>query len=218
MSLPRPSFLLFDWDNTLIDSWDCLREALNATFRQFGLPEWSKDETKARVALSLRDSFPKLFGDRWEEARGVYHANFEAVHLKRLAPLPGTAEMLEQLFQLGLPMAVVSNKTGRYLRQEAQHLGWEPYFRQLVGANDAPRDKPASEPVLMALDGSGVGLGAHVWLAGDSPIDMECARNAGATPILLRAEEPGRGEFDHAPFARHVPSGEDYIALVRSLI
>jgi phosphoglycolate phosphatase len=218
MTLPAPRFLVFDWDNTLIDSWECLRAAINATFRQFGLPEWSLDQTKASVALSLRDSFPKLFGDRWEEAKGVYYAHFERTHLQRLQPLPGVEPMLEGLATLGLPMAVVSNKTGRFLRSEAEHLGWARYFRHLVGANDAPRDKPAPDPVRMAVAGGGVDLNAAVWLIGDSPVDMECAQNAGATPILLRAEGPSQGEFALHPPARHVLTCEDFLALVRSLV
>ena len=52
--------------------------------------------------------------------------------------------------------AVVSNKTGRFLRAEAQHLGWGSLFQRLIGAGDAAFDKPDAAPVHMALEGSGL--------------------------------------------------------------
>ena len=64
------------------------------------------------------------------------------------------------------PLAVVSNKQGMVLREEAERLGWDRYFHRLIGANDAPEDKPSVLPLRMALEGSGIGLGPEVWFVG----------------------------------------------------
>ena len=83
MSLPMPTIngatpirhpraILFDWDNTLVDSWATIHEALNFLMRAMAKPEWSLAETRERVRLSLREAFPPLFGERWEEAREIY--------------------------------------------------------------------------------------------------------------------------------------------------
>lgn len=194
----RPKAIIFDWDNTLVDSWLIIQDALNATFREFDVEEWSLEETKARVAKSLRDSFPELFGDRWEEAKEVFYVHFKAIHLERLTPLPGAADMLAELAGEGIYLGVVSNKTGSLLRKEAEKLGWDKHFGQIIGATDAPKDKPAVDPVVMALQGSDVDLGEDVWFAGDSRIDMECALNAGCVPVLIRDEPPGADEFNGA--------------------
>src|SRR3546814_4969671 len=81
----------------------------------------------------------------------MFYSGFEAVHLETLKALEGATEILERLAALGIPTAVVSNKSGSYLRREAAHLGWDRYFHRIVGATDAPRDKPAPDPVYMAL-------------------------------------------------------------------
>ena len=81
-----PRALLFDWDNTLVDSWDAIHHALVVTFEAMGHEPWSLDETKARVRRSLRDAFPALFGARWEEARKLYLDTFTATHLERHRP------------------------------------------------------------------------------------------------------------------------------------
>jgi phosphoglycolate phosphatase len=182
-TLPRA--VLFDWDNTLIDSWGCIRAALNATLRWGGLPEWSEEETRARVRLSLRDSFPALFGDRWTEAREIYHAEFEARHLDMLRPMPGAEDLLSVLQGAGIYMGVVSNKTGRFLRAEAEALGWTRYFGRLVGATDAPADKPAIDPVRLALEPAGLEPGPEVWFIGDADVDMQCAHMSKCVPLLL---------------------------------
>lgn len=187
-----PKAILFDWDNTLVDSWGTIHEALNQTFRVMGTPSWSLAEVKLRVRQSLRDSFPALFGDAWEQARTLYLANFEALHLDRLAPLPGAARLIEALDEGGFYLGVVSNKTGRLLRREVAALGWEQRFRRIVGAGDAVADKPARAPVEMALAGSGVDPGGAVWFVGDTDIDMACAINSGCVPVWIGppAEEP----------------------------
>lgn len=216
--LPRPRAIVFDWDNTLIDSWECIRVATNATLAHMGHREWSLEETRQRVAKSLRDSFPELFGDRWEEARDVFYTTFRSIHLDYLNPLPCAESMLKELSEQGVWLAVVSNKNGSFLRREAERLGWTGYFSRLVGATDAAEDKPSAAPVRMALAGSGLDLGAHVWFVGDSAIDMHCAANAGCTPVLVREEPPLPGEFDAHPPLRHLPGCGEFAALVRELL
>ena len=196
---PRPRALLFDWDNTLVDSWDTIHEALVVTFTAMGHEPWTLRETKLRVAKSLRDSFPALFGARWEEARQHYLDTFTAIHLARLKAIDGAEAMLAALAQSGFYLAVVSNKTGAVLRREAEHLGWTGHFTRLVGAGDATLDKPHAAPVLMALAGSGIDCG-EAWYVGDTALDMECARNAGCFGVLL-----GARALEDESFARFPP-------------
>ncbi len=207
---PRPRALLFDWDNTLIDSWPCLGRASNITLAAMGHATWSEAEVRTRIAGSLRDTFPRIFGDRWEEAREVYYRAFEQVHLEMLRVFPGAAEFLRAAAQSGLYAAVVSNKTGKYLRAEAAYLGWDPLFSRLVGAQDAVRDKPEIDPVLMALEPSGFKPSADVWLIGDNAIDVACARNAGCTAVLM-----------HEPAAAGSPppdiAAADFATLARTI-
>ena len=120
----RPHAILFDWDNTLVDSWGTIHEALNAVMVAMDEPPWSLQATKERVRLSLRESFPLYFGDRWEEARRIYLDVFREIHLERLNPLPGRGELLRGLSQDGIFLGVVSNKTGSLLRREAERIGW----------------------------------------------------------------------------------------------
>ena len=215
--LEKPRAILFDWDNTLVDTWDIIEDALNTTMRAFGLPRWSGAEVRTRVRKSLRDSFPGLFGDNWEKAGEVFYERYQAIHAEKLTAVSGAREMLGDLASLGIYLGVVSNKRNDFLRTEIDHLGWAHLFGGVVGATDAVRDKPAPEPVHLALQSSGLVPGAYVWLAGDADIDMECAVNSGCTPVLVRGHEPAPGEFGpHAP-AWHFTDCQALSKFIRNL-
>ena len=213
---PRPRALLFDWDNTLVDTWETIHHALVVTFTAMGREPWTMAETKLRVARSLRDSFPLLFGDRWEAARQLYLDTFVSIHLDRLKAMAGATELLQALAGSGFYLGVVSNKTGAVLRREADHLGWTKHFRRLVGAGDAALDKPHAAPVLLALDGSGIGAG-DAWYVGDTALDMECAGNAGCLGVLLGARPLEEESFAQFPPALHFPACEALVNYVRGL-
>jgi phosphoglycolate phosphatase len=215
--LERPRAVIFDWDNTLIDSWHAILDAQNHTLTTFGLEPWTLEETRQRVRGSMRESFPALFGARWREAGEVFYRRFTDQHMQALQPLPGAAALLEELHSIGLYLAVVSNKKGDYLRKEAAHLGWDRYFGRIVGAFDAARDKPAVDPVHLALEGSGIAPGSSVWFAGDADIDLECAINAGCIPVLLRGTAPEPREFDPHPPVIHVDCCLELSKVLRNL-
>lgn len=180
---PRPSLLLYDWDNTLVDGWAAITAALNAALSAFDKPLWTVEDTRNRVRVALRESFPVMFGDRWEEARDIFYAAFHERHLDHVAPMPGVPEALR--VGSAWPQGVVSNKAGAYLRREVAHLGWDPHFTAVIGAGDAHADKPDPAPILMALRQMGHAPGRDVWYIGDTALDMQAARAAGVTAVLI---------------------------------
>ena len=212
--LVRPKAILLDWDDTLVDNWASIHSAMNATLAALGRPLWSLEQTRAEARRSLRNSFPEIFGPRWEEARELFYRHFAANHLQLLKIHAGAEGFLEAAAGAGLYLAVVSNKTGIFLREEAAHLGWSGFFGAIVGANDAAEDKPAPAPVKLALEASGFAAGPEVWFVGDGRVDMECARRATCAAVLLRADPPVGDEFGpHGP-DRHVASFAELESLV----
>ena len=180
----RPTCVLFDWDNTLVDAWGGVQVALNAARAAFGLDAWDRTTLLANVRLSLRDSFPIMFGPDWERARVIFADSYAAAQFQHLAPLPGAEAALAAAARLGFT-GVVSNKTGRFLRKEARHLGWAGHCGALVGAGDAARDKPHADPILLALAAAHIPPGPAVWYVGDTITDLQAARAAGCTAVLV---------------------------------
>ncbi len=211
---PPPRAVIFDWDNTLVDTWPTITRCYNSVFAAFGMTHWTEEETRARAHGSLRDTFPVLFGARWEEARDVFFGTFTACHLELLQPRDGATELLRELAARGVYLAVVSNKTGPALRTEVRHLGWDPIFAKVVGATDAPRDKPAPDPVTIALSGAQLRPEDAVWFVGDTVVDLQCAHATGCVPVLVRAEAPVPGEFSAYPPRLYARNCRDLGALM----
>ncbi len=217
MILSVPKAILFDWDNTLVESWAVINDALNYTLGTFNKNHWSISETKARARKSLRDSFPEMFGENWEKAAEVFYGRFEEIHISRLETKSGTQNMLEEILELGIFMGIVSNKRGDFLRKEVCHLGWDKYFSSIVGAGDTECDKPSCEPVELALLNCAEKKRNQVWFVGDADIDMECAHNANLTPILLRNSPPEPREFSNYPPAFHVIDCQALSKLIKKM-
>lgn len=213
---PAPRALLFDWDNTLVDNWATIHDALNHTLVHMGHEPWTEAQARLRVRASARDSFPTLFGERWEEARDVFYARFMDKHLDTLRPKTGAKELLRTAHAAGLFLAVVSNKRGDLMRAEAARLGWDALFGALVGADDAKKDKPDPAPVCLALRGSGIRCGPEVWFVGDTAIDTTTARNAGCTAVLIGAGEEEGTEWTYQEPDLHLESCMALAALVRA--
>ena len=213
--MTAPTVLLYDWDNTLADGWAAITAALNATFREFSMPAWSEADAKARVRVALRDSFTLMFGDRWEHARDVFYAAFAAQHLDHVRPMPGVIEALAAGTRW--PQGVVSNKAGRYLRAEVAHLGWAAHFGAVVGAGDADADKPDPAPIHLALRQLGHTAGRSVWYLGDTALDMQTARAAGVTAVLI-GDAAHDGGIAHAAPDIHFSSALDLAARLRALV
>lgn len=222
VELKAPKAVIFDWDNTLVDTWPLIHKALHKTFIKYDLRPWTLEETKSKVAHSLRDSFPVLFGEIWEEAGKDYQQFYRDHHLQELEILPFSEDVLKYLHDKGIHMVVVSNKRGDSLRKEVASLGWEKYFDRLIGADDAKRDKPHPDPVHMALEGSGIQPGDDVWFIGDTVIDLECAKNTACAPILYGAVIPEvtaegvhyQGFDAHC----HAPTHEDLLQLFKQVL
>jgi phosphoglycolate phosphatase len=210
----RPSVLLYDWDNTLIDGWAAITAALNATFTAFGHALWTVEDTRNRVRVSLRESFPVMFGDRWEYARDIFYETLTHQHLDHVRPMPGVPEVLEA--GLGWPQGVVSNKAGAFLRREVIHLGWSRFFGPVIGAGDATLDKPDPAPIHLALSQLCRAADQTVWYMGDTALDMQAARAAGVTAVLVGNADHDGGVERAAPHI-HFTTAYDLRARLRDL-
>ena len=204
-----PTLLLYDWDNTLVDGWAGITAALNAVFTAFEKPLWTVDDTRNRVRVSLRESFPVMFGDAWERARDLFYATLTEQHLRHVQPMPGAEEAI--FAGKSWPQGIVSNKAGAFLRREVAHLGWDPHFGAVIGAGDAPADKPDPAPLLMALAQLGHSPGPAVWYLGDTALDMQAARAAGVTPVLV-GDAAHDGGVEHAAPDIHFSSAHHLAA------
>lgn len=184
-----PKAILFDWDNTLVDTWRVVFDSMNTAREAVGRHTFTVEEFWQRPHHSMRDTAVELFGDHMEKGMQVFYDLIEKSHLEKIEVLEGAEALLESIKTLGIYVGIVSNKDGHHLRKEVSHLGWDGHFSRVVGARDTEADKPSPIPVLAALQDSTIIPSHDVWFVGDSIVDVLCAQKSGCVPIVV-----GHGE------------------------
>lgn len=116
----------------------------------------------------------------------------------RVAPIEGAGELLSRLRDLGIPVGVVSNQSGvaRGLITRSQLAAVNARVEQLLGPFDTWQvcvhgeddrctcRKPHPELVLRAASVLGVNV-RHCVVIGDTGVDVQAARAAGARAVLV---------------------------------
>lgn len=186
MALQKPAAIFFDWDGTLIDSLNALHSYYNHVNAVFDKPVMTIEDARRNIRKSAREIFPEIFGEQSDEALQVYFDIAQKTHLDHLTPFLGAKDMIAELKERGIDLGVISNKRHDLLLREVDALGWSDYFRAIVGAGVAKKDKPAPDPLLLAADYiSKKPDEIEMWYVGDTETDMQAAQAAGFQPIFI---------------------------------
>ena len=175
----KPDAIIFDWDNTLVDTGDNIRKTFLATLKYMGI------EPKAEYFehYSARDLFPKIFGKNFEKAQQYFYNN---ISINNKLPLFDYSEQtVNMLFANNIPLAIISNKEGVLLNTEINNLHWQKYFAIIVGSKDCNKDKPSVVPVDFVRQKLNLTIKNTIWFIGDSEVDMQCALNSGCISIII---------------------------------
>jgi len=181
----KPEIIIFDWDNTLVNSKENLFLSFRQTLQYFGLPPIDKDECHSLFKHHKNSFFPKFFGENYTKAVNYFNQELYKLSNQRPEALPGAFELLSFLKEQKIPLLLVSNKTNRALKNELCGLGWEDFFDVTVGSGDSIRDKPYHNPVFFAISLSTAEKVKERWFIGDTPTDWLAAIGSGCKPIAL---------------------------------
>lgn len=193
----NPQIILFDWDGTLVDSFAFLESAHNNALAVLKLPSRSEQWFKAYFGKPRDFIYQDIYGRHDPQARELFEGFVNENHKKLLNTMDGSAEILKQIQSLNVPMGVVSNKKSAFIHAEVTHLGWDNYFKCVVGSGDAAEDKPSAEPIYEALRQADYdGDISDVLYVGDTEADMQTAQNAGCPWVLITT--PSKAATDWA--------------------
>lgn len=188
------TLILWDWDNTLIDTFEAIYAAQNDTRVHYGLPKWTREESKKAMNTSGRNLIRDVFGEeRAAEARAYFLACYER-HAAEIQLKEGAMDILAFTKAKGFINVLASNKAGPILRNEAQTLGIFTYFDRVIGAEDTPCDKPSMAFTDAAIDGF---MFDNIVSIGDGKSDIQMAHNYEGGVGILVWTNPKTAEFEH---------------------
>lgn len=182
-------FFIFDWDNTLVNTWEMTQDIVNHVRTKFGLDAWTLDQIKAFTHLSAKDVFPLWFKDKAPAALDIlkqYVIDGQEAQLKMLSPIYGAQDLLIYLKDQGIPCAIFSNKQGERLRLEVAHMGWSDYFKGIYGSLDFAYDKPHPFGAQEIMKRHGF-IPQSTGFVGDTEVDWQCAQKSGCIAIKMGA-------------------------------
>ena len=180
--------IIFDLDGTLLDTLEDLKNAVNAALEHCGMPLRSLDEVRSFVGNGLRNLMIRAVPDgeenpKFEEALS-FLKDYYAVHCKdNTGPYPGIMEMLDELKERGITMAIVSNKIDSAVKELDKEY-FNGYMSAAIGEMEGVARKPAPDTVLKALEECDLKPEDAIYV-GDSDVDIATAKNTGIPCISV---------------------------------
>jgi HAD superfamily hydrolase (TIGR01509 family) len=194
-ALPSVDVVVFDWDGTLVSSADASFRCYATVFGGYGIPfdreayaaTYSPNWYRTYTALGLPE-------DRWEEADALWAESY----CREEVPLvEGARAALDRLSAAGITQALVTSGDRARVERELAAHGVAGRFAAVVYGQDATLKKPHPEALHLALDRLGVPAVRAVYV-GDSPEDVEMARNAGMWSIGIPGGFPNRDALERS--------------------
>jgi phosphoglycolate phosphatase len=174
--------VIFDLDGTLIDSSRDLADSVNATRAHFGLPALENETVYSYVGngapVLIRKALGPDYSDAAVERALDYFLNYYRQHMLDYTVLyPGVREVLDQLQNVGIDMAVLTNKPVGFSLAIVDGLGLSAHFRRVYGGNSFEQKKPHPIGIETLRDEFRASREKTV-MVGDSGVDVQTARNA----------------------------------------
>ncbi|MBQ6582942.1 MAG: HAD family hydrolase [Mogibacterium sp.] len=181
---------IFDMDGTLVRTQESIARPVNLTLAYFGLPAQPVEAFNRFAGDGLKNSLKRALtaaGDtdvakHVEEGFPMCRDWMNEDPLYRVEPYPYIPEVLRQLKDHGIRVAVLSNKLQESATQVTAKLFEEGLFDYVQGQTDAVPLKPDPSGVYEILRILGVSKEECLYF-GDTDTDMMTGRNAGVYTI-----------------------------------
>jgi phosphoglycolate phosphatase len=183
----RVKAVTIDLDGTLADSIPDLATAANMMLRELGRSEFPVERIRDFVGKGIPRLVERALAgtidgtastEEMSRALPVFERFYTQVNGRHSVLYPGVKEGLEEFRAMQMPLACVTNKSGRFTVPLLEQLGIAQFFEQIIGGDALPHKKPHPAQLLHACKGFGI-KPAEMLMIGDSGNDARAARAAG---------------------------------------
>ncbi|OGP16107.1 MAG: phosphoglycolate phosphatase [Deltaproteobacteria bacterium GWC2_55_46] len=193
--------LIFDLDGTLIDSSQDIAWSANMTLSAMGHEKKQIGEIVGHIGWGVKPLLEKLMpgetSERIAEAR-LKFLDFYGDHLVvKTSVYPGVEDTIGHFMKAGKKLAVVTNKPFGLAESILEIVRLKDFFSVILGGDSLPNKKPHSEPIEKAMSDLCAPPEKTV-VVGDSPVDCEAGKAAGAYTVGVSYGFRGRGELEAA--------------------
>jgi phosphoglycolate phosphatase len=192
---------IIDLDGTMVDTLGDFVVVLQHTLADMGchpieIARVDRDFLSLTVGKGTEDLLRRSLAHAWglpEDDRDAldavpaawqhYQRHYDRLNGQHADVFPGVPVGLQQLRELGVPLACLTNKPTAFAEQLLTLKGLRGHFLHVFGGDAFERKKPDPLPLLKTCEALGCAPAATL-MVGDSSNDAQAARAAGC-PVLL---------------------------------
>lgn len=180
---------VFDLDGTVMDTLESIAYFVNTTMKKMGLPSIETEKFKYFVGDGRTVLLHKSLAhnnaytpENLKTATEIYDSAYENNFMYLTKPFDKIREELLQIKSMGIEIAILSNKPHNVTQAIIKETFGDGFFAQVVGQREEVRKKPAPNGFLSIAQDLGAKPQECVMI-GDSGVDMQTGKNAGAHSI-----------------------------------
>lgn len=180
---------IFDLDGTLLDTVKALTYTTNLVLEHFGYPAVDEVHMMQFVGDGYKKQMERVLkysGDtelvHYEEAQKVYLELFAKNCMYQVKPYEGIRELLAELKERGIRIAVLSNKPHARTVENIEGVFGMGYFDYIAGEQPGIPKKPDPAGVLRILEAFGEKPEDCLYF-GDTNTDMKTGLGAGLITV-----------------------------------
>lgn len=179
---------LFDLDGTLVNSAEDLGRATASVLESYGVEaKWTKEDYISFVGNGARKLLDRAFEHKLSDeeltkALELFQEKYNEMLLDNAYVYDGVREALDKIREMGVKLAVVTNKPHKCAVKMVETLFGKDYFNVIIGATEDVAKKPNPYTANLALKKLDCPPGEAIFF-GDSDVDIYTAKNAGIESV-----------------------------------
>jgi phosphoglycolate phosphatase len=122
---------IFDFDGTLVDSEQAIYQCFQSITKQLA-PNRVEYAKNILIGPPLRDTASEILGPDHQDSLDEFVQLFIEMHdeqvIQHTQPYPDVIQVLKELHNQNIPMAVATNKRLAPTQKLLDHFGWNDYF------------------------------------------------------------------------------------------
>lgn len=177
--------IIFDLDGTLLDTLETISYYANQALEKFSIAPYEKDAYRYMIGNGAKTLIRRMLAGRnceteemFEKVYPTYISAYNSDTLFKTEIYPGICDLLKNLREKGLQMAVLSNKPHEATVPIIKNFFGEETFAVMRGAMEGVPIKPDPTAALDIAVGMGVKPEECLYV-GDTAVDMETGKRAG---------------------------------------
>lgn len=217
MSIPV-DLVVFDLMGTVVKDVGAMEEALKGTLTRYSIPFTDHDHRAMRGAAK-QAAFQAVVertigagrGSEWSSAlaqemygtfKGMLREGYERGPVQEI---PGAEATMRWLREHRVKVAATSAVDADLTEPMLERLGWaEGLFDCKVATQEVPAGRPAPYMIFTAMMRTGVTSVRRVAVVGDTPVDLQAGKNAGAGWVVGVLSGVGKLEVLRATAETHI--------------